>query len=261
MSRIEKYILSQEGDIPLIISIPHGGTVKIKSIPRRENGVRGIDKATIKLGKDLIRNINSHLSKMSNELSIPYFVISKVHRAKIDLNRKKSKAYVEDCSISKKIYSLYHQKLRTYVLDSIKKFDKAILIDIHGFETDNRPNGFRDVDIVLGTNNLKSLYSDEIPKKKNWNKNIRGKIIEKMRELNVPVAPELSRRREYILKGGFITQKYGASEIKKSQAIQIEFSERIRLDFKGDKRKNVLNSLAELLVDEILYEDNGVKKV
>lgn len=255
MKDIKKYIQFQKGNIPLIISIPHGGTVKIDSIPNRKNGIRGIDKATIQLGRDLIAQIEQIFCEKDHDSNTPYYVISKVHRAQIDFNREEKKAYQKESEIAARIYSLYHKKLREYISGSIKKFGRAILIDIHGYETNNRPKGFRDVDIVLGTNNLKSIYSKRRPKKKNWDKNIRGRIIERLGDLGVPIAPGLSRRREYVLKGGFITQTYGASEIENCQALQMEFSERIRLYFHGDLRTKILHSLAELIIDEIISKE------
>ena len=251
MKNIKKYIQSQKGTIPLIISVPHGGTVKIKGIPMRKHGIRGIDKATIRLGKDLVKNIEERYQAKKLDSKIPYYIFSKVHRTQIDFNRNPNKAYRDNSNIAQQIYSLYHETLKKYILESIEHFGQTTLIDIHGFESNKRPKGFRDVDIVLGTNNLKSIYSHERPKKRNWDNNIRGRIIETIQELGVPIAPSLSRRREYVLKGGYITQNYGASEFKKSQAIQIEFSERIRLDFQGNLRKNVLSRLTGLLVEEI----------
>jgi len=258
MKDIKKYIQFQKGSIPLIISIPHGGTVKIDLIPNRKNGIKGIDKATIQLGKDLISKIETKFWEKDHNSNSPYYIISKVHRAQIDFNRDEKKAYRKESKIAQRIYSLYHTKLREYIAESIKQYGRATLIDIHGFETNNRPKGFRDVDIVLGTNNLKSIYSKGRPKKKNWDKNIRGRIIERLGDLGIPIAPGLSRRREYVLKGGFITQTYGASEIKNCQAIQMEFSERIRIDPSGDLRRRILNSLAALLVNEIISK--GGKK-
>ncbi len=256
MINMENYIHFREGNIPLIISVPHGGTLKINQIPLRRKGILGIDRATIRLGKDLIGRVEESIWKNKKKHSLAFYVISKVHRAQIDINRPQKEAFRLGSEVASQIYSLYHLKMEGYVKKCIELYGKAILIDIHGFESSKRPRGFRDVDIVLGTNNLKSIYSDGRPKKQDWDKNIRGKIIEHMLNYNIHIAPGLPRRKEYVLKGGYITQTYGASEIEKSQTIQIEFSERIRLGFRGNMRAKVLNSLAELLVDEVLDKRN-----
>ena len=123
-----------------------------------------------------------------------------------------------------------------------------MLIDIHGFEKDKRPKGFRDVELILGTNNLESLYPNSIPKK-DWGKNLRGKIVKEFNNLNIAIAPGHHLRREFVLTGGYITAKYGASHIKNSQTIQIEFSDKIRL-YDKELKKIVLSTLAELIYKE-----------
>ena len=129
-------------------------------------------------------------------------------------------------------------------MSNVKLYDHSLLIDIHGFEKKRRPSGFRDVDIILGTNNLEAFFSEPIPKRE-WGNNIRGKIIQKFTELNIPIAPGHPTRKEYVLKGGLITKKYGASQIHRSQALQIEFSDSIRL-YDKELRKVVITTLAEV---------------
>ena len=57
----EKYIKLQKGNLPLIISVPHGGYKDYKELPKRKNGILGTDKATIKLANELIIGINSEI--------------------------------------------------------------------------------------------------------------------------------------------------------------------------------------------------------
>ncbi|MBD3214957.1 MAG: hypothetical protein GF311_20265 [Candidatus Lokiarchaeota archaeon] len=243
------YIEFQRGDIPLIISIPHGGTLKLSGIPNRNKGVLGIDKYTIQLGKQLIKEIEITFNKKHSEPKKPYYVISKIHRSRIDLNRKKERAFVQSSDLASKIYDLYHNKLDTYINDSIQNFGRSILLDIHGFETEKRPNGYRDVDVIFGTNNLKSLINNSIPKK-DWDKNLRGRLIKDLLDLDIPIAPGHPRRKEYVLKGGFITKKYGAQKKDQSKTIQIEFSDRIRI-YNLRLQKQVLKKISEVLVDDL----------
>ena len=127
-----------------------------------------------------------------------------------------------------------------------------MLVDIHGFEKAKRPQGYRDVDLVLGTNNLESMFPKKLPKK-DWGKNFRGKIVRKFNELNIPIAPGHHSRKEYVLTGGYIIQNYGASRIKNSQAMQIEFSDTIRL-YDDHLRKETIKSLAHLFFEEFNRE-------
>ncbi|MFX1571872.1 MAG: hypothetical protein ACFFB0_03915 [Promethearchaeota archaeon] len=244
MTKLKEYIEFNQGKLPLIISVPHGGTLIVDSIPKRSDGVLGIDKGTIEFALDLINKIENLKCKTSS------YIISNVHRSKIDLNRSENQAYNHKSLLAREIYTFYHNKIRDLILNNIRIHTYSLLIDIHGFESDNRPPGFRDVDIILGTNNLASFFSHPIPLK-DWDKNLRGDIVKKFIKLNIPIAPGHPRRKEYVLSGGFTTKQYGASQINNSQSMQIELSDRIRVINK-ELRTLVLDNLAKALIDYIV---------
>ncbi|MFX0026766.1 MAG: hypothetical protein ACFE8M_10145, partial [Candidatus Hermodarchaeota archaeon] len=196
MKILNKYIKFHKGSIPLLISVPHGGTKKYNKIPTRKEGVVGTDKGTIELTFELVKNLRKLLRLKNSSQKTPSYIISKVHRSKIDLNRKESKAYDNNSILACNIYQYYHKKIKELIEYNITSFNHSLLIDLHGFEKDKKPQGFRDVEIVLGTNNLETLFSSTIPKK-DWDKNLRGRIIRKFIELNIPIAPGHQRRREY----------------------------------------------------------------
>ena len=250
MVNLKDYVEFQKGTLPLIISVPHGGTLECKNIPKRSQGILGIDGMTIEISKILIEIIKLKFKELKLKNNTPSYVISKVRRSKIDLNREETEAVVQNSSIAKKIYKTYHEKIKEFVMANLKFFARSLLIDIHGFEKAKRPPGFRDVDIILGTNNLESFFFGPILRN-NWGNNIRGEIIQKFLDLEIPIAPGHPKRKEYVLTGGYITKKYGASQIPKSQAIQIEFSDKIRIQ-DHELRERVLNALAKILVKNLL---------
>jgi len=250
MPNFKEYVEYEKGTIPLVISVPHGGMMECEEIPKRLTGVLGVDKGTIELTRELIKYIENIAEERNFTRFKPSYVISNVHRSKIDLNRSKNNAHDLNSELAMLIYQYYHEKLYLLIFNNLKNFKYSLLIDIHGFESHKRPQGYRDVDLILGTNNLQSLFPTFIPKR-DWNKNIRGKIIKKFLELNIPIAPGHQRRNEYVLKGGFTTLTYGASQIRNSQAIQIEFSDRVRYR-DMELKKIVLSSLAEVLFNEVV---------
>jgi len=249
---IKDYFECRKGTIPLIFSVPHGGSTKFDDIPDRINGIHGVDKDTVRLAFDLIENINKIFQLNSDYNSTPSYLISKIKRVKIDFNRKESDAYYSKSSLAREIYQSYHNMIHKLISYNLNKFKRSLLIDIHGFEKAKRPKGFRDVELVLGTNNLESMFKVKIPKK-DWGKNFRGKIVKKFNDLSIPIAPGHHNRKEYVLTGGYIIQKYGASRIEDSQAIQIEFSDTIRL-YNDQLREKTLNSLAQLFFEEFNLE-------
>jgi len=240
----KEYIEFKQGNIPLIISVPHGGTLICTFIPKRSHGISGIDKGTIQFTMDLIEKFEILDSKS------PSFIISKIHRSNIDLNRDKNDAYNQNSLFAREVYTFYHNKIRDLILNNLRIFNYSLLIDVHGFEANNRPLGFRDVDIILGTNNLESFFPHPIPRK-DWDKNLRGDIVKNFVKLNIPIAPGHPRRKEYVLTGGYITQQYGASQINNSQSMQIEFSDRIRV-IDENLRTIVLENLAKILLENMI---------
>jgi len=245
---LKDYFEYSRGTIPLIFSVPHGGTFKFENIPERNNGIHGVDKDTVRLAFDLIQKIKILFKLNSNDNKAPSYIFSKIKRVNVDLNRKESEAFHSKSYLAREIYQSYHNTIQKLISYNLYKFERSLLVDIHGFEKIKRPKGFRDVELVLGTNNLESMFNYKIPKK-DWGKNLRGKIIKKFNDLNIPIAPGHHNRREYALTGGYTIQKYGASRINDSQAIQIEFSDTIRL-YDELLREKALNSLALLFFEE-----------
>ena len=246
----DNYITSGQGSIPLIISVPHGGSFMVEGIPDRVDGIHGIDRNTVDIACYLGDKINKLFNLNKENEGFPSYIISKVSRIKIDFNRKESNAFNKESNVAKMIYHFFHKTLLDLISYNLDKFNRSLLVDIHGFEKSKRPNGFRDVELVLGTNNLESMFSTVLPKK-DWSKNFRGNIIKKFNELNIPIAPGHPKRREYVLTGGYIINTYGASRIKNSQAIQMEFSDKIRIK-DNILKERVLDILAQLLYNECI---------
>lgn len=244
-----QFIKYSKGLIPLIISVPHGGTLECENIPKRINGIMGIDKGTIQFAKNLINYIEDFSLNYFTSKKNPSYIIAKVRRNKIDLNRNEKEAFSPNSNLARKLYQFYHNKIKELINYNLQMFNYSLLIDIHGFDKNKRPQGYRDVEIVLGTQNLSTFYNEPLSLK-NRSKNLRGDIIKKFLELNIPIAPGHPRRSEYILKGGFITQQYGASNILGSQTIQMELSDRIRISDK-ELRKTVLDALANIILKNL----------
>ena len=59
MLNLKDYVEFQKGTVPLIISVPHGGSLECENIPKRSLGILGIDGMTIELAKILLERIIS----------------------------------------------------------------------------------------------------------------------------------------------------------------------------------------------------------
>jgi hypothetical protein len=249
MNDLEKYVDIKKGSIPLILSVPHGGSMECENIPIRESGLFGTDRNTIELAFQLISEIKKISQIKLSHAKEPAYIILKARRSKIDLNRDEHIAFSKNSQLAKAIYRFYHSKLNELIISNIEQFNRSLLIDIHGFEKDKRPEGYRDVEIVIGSDNLKSLFHEAVPKKE-WSKNIRGELIKRFIDLGIEIAAGHPKRKEYVLTGGLIAQKYGASQIPKSQALQLEFSDTIRYQ-DMELRNLVISTIAEILCENI----------
>ena len=80
------YTTYYPGNIPIILSIPHGGDITPSEISNRTYGVTVTDSNTIELGIA----ISNYL--FSNYNIRPYIVVNNLKRTKLDANRDKTEA-------------------------------------------------------------------------------------------------------------------------------------------------------------------------
>ena len=125
MHEFGKYFEFYQGNLPLIISVPHGGYLKINEIPERKSGIRGIDRNTIEIAQELIEQIKERYNLLKVRPKIPCFVFSLVSRSNIDLNREKATAFVNSSKLADGIYQFYHSKLKEFIYHNLKTFNNA----------------------------------------------------------------------------------------------------------------------------------------
>lgn len=77
----QKYFELGIGTVPVILSTPHGGFLKPKIIPDKLTGVQIADKNKFLISKGIIQVLKHNFN-----IDI-YYILSKIHRSKIDFNR------------------------------------------------------------------------------------------------------------------------------------------------------------------------------
>jgi len=125
-------IMIQQGDVPIILSVPHGGTEIITGVGRRtRENVPGEmlgdvrDRETV----ELALSVNQELIKLLDGKK-PYIVLSRIHRRYIDLNRTRRFAYQSENAAQ--YYDEYHSTLKQFVDEVGAKWSHGIVLDIHG---------------------------------------------------------------------------------------------------------------------------------
>ena len=143
------YTTYYPGNIPVILSIPHGGEISPTEISNRTYGVNVTDSNTIELG---IAIRNHFYSKYNIR---PYVIINNLKRTKLDANRDRVEA-AQGNIYAERAFDEFHFYIEKAREDIIIKFGTGILFDIHGHGIN--PDGFNDLRTWIGY----LLKSDEL---------------------------------------------------------------------------------------------------
>ena len=122
---VNNHIEYLAGDLPFILSAPHGGREKPAGVPDREKGTFAFDIGT----QELARAIHAEIHKQTGHW--PHIIICRITRRKIDCNRE----IVEACAGNKDAEAIWHDWHRFIgaARDSvIRDFGRGLYIDLHG---------------------------------------------------------------------------------------------------------------------------------
>ncbi len=120
----KKHIQYLEGTLPIIISVPHGGTDSPDNISNRTNGIFEADEYTKELTFDIINEFFIQTN------SYPHTIIMDLARIKVDANREEKEAV--SCHNSLASYKTFHNFIKESIDTVEQKQQKGLYIDIHG---------------------------------------------------------------------------------------------------------------------------------
>ncbi len=121
----KRYIEYLPGDLPLVISAPHGGKDTPAKMPTREKGKVQIDANTQVLARAVAEQIRVHTGHH------PHLIICRLHRSKLDCNREIVEAAAGD-PVAEKAWSEYHGFIQRAHAAAIAQAGKVFYIDLHG---------------------------------------------------------------------------------------------------------------------------------
>lgn len=245
-----------EGNMPLVISAPHGGTISPDSIKDRDCGTKERDNNTALLAFEIEKAFKPLGKK-------PYLVVAKLARTKIDFNRDLEQATCGNLEMEY-TWNQYHSYIEEAIDAAVKKFGYAMYIDLHGQShpvrrlelgyllrtpalkeayrstgADSEGSGKTSVQNLLKTSgqlSLKELLTGE---------NAFGTLMEKNGFPAVPSQDDpFPKEGEPYFNGGYNTRRYTSSEHPKVFGMQIE------ANFQGvrdseENRKNFSKAFAE----------------
>jgi N-formylglutamate amidohydrolase len=127
----------QRGELPILLTAPHGGRETIAAIERRVGSAYGSDKSrnfktggdegTFELAQAIARNIQQKTGRPV------YLVAARFVRYQIDANRPATRAF--EAPQAAPYYERYHASIRSYIDEIRRRFPHAILLDVHGQHT------------------------------------------------------------------------------------------------------------------------------
>lgn len=240
VSNLSRLVFVQAGDLPIILSAPHGGTGEVTGVSERTgDGLKtgpsgfftGRDTGTEELAQEVLEAIKKRFGKS------PYVVISKVHRKFMDPNRPADIAF-EDPRI-KPFYDHYHDSLAKYCRDVADRFQMGVLIDLHGQGT-RRDTVFRGTKNGLTVTHLRDKFGETAHHGSN---SLFGLLS--ARGWTVHPSPH-DEKEQSGFTGGFIVQSYGSHKAQPIDAMQLEFGAEYRVASRRAKTAEVLaDALAE----------------
>lgn len=139
-----------QGSMPLVISVPHGGTLNLPEIADRscEGAVTVTDSYT----KELAIEIADYLQKFSNRS--PYLIICNLIRKDIDQNRDKPEATCGDSRMEAP-WEAFHDQINEAINEAIAKHGYCVYIDLHGH---GHPEQRLELGYMLSDKELKEIY-------------------------------------------------------------------------------------------------------
>ena len=137
----EKYVEYHAGDLPIILSAPHGGRLTPDEIPDRTYGTTVTDDNTYELTKTVMDTMVARFGGR------PHVILCRLKRTKLDANRDSVEA-AQDDKYALRAWQEYHH----YIGVAKKKIEtesgSGLFFDMHGHG--KNPDGFYDLRNWLG---------------------------------------------------------------------------------------------------------------
>jgi N-formylglutamate amidohydrolase len=113
------------GNLPLIISAPHGGTDSASALPNRTYGTTSTDLNTAELSRAIRTACFNRFGRW------PHVIICRVPRTKIDCNREIVEG-AQGVAATEAVWNEYHNLIRIAKDAVTSSYGRGLLIDVHG---------------------------------------------------------------------------------------------------------------------------------
>lgn len=121
----DRFVEYRPGELPLVLTSPHGGSLTPNSIPDRKEGVTSKDMFT----QELTFAISDALHAATGRR--PHVIASHLHRRKLDPNREIKEAAAGQPA-AERAWREFHDFIRAANAAAVAQHGFAFLVDIHG---------------------------------------------------------------------------------------------------------------------------------
>lgn len=258
----DKYIEYLPGNMPLIISIPHGGYLIPDEIPDRPctNCAKNQDIYTLEIGLEMREVVFRITGKY------PYVIINHLHRTRLDPNRNIDEA-ASGHPLAEIAWAEFHKLIDSASNEIERNFGKGLYIDLHGHRHEIKrtelgyllsvdelqlEDELLNFDTFTEYSSIRSLAID-LKDSLTFTQLIRGpkSLGSLMERQGYPTVPSeripAPKPGEPYFSGGFDTMKHGSSSGGKIDGIQIELDIELRTD--EHRRKKFASDMSQILIE------------
>ncbi|MEL6698068.1 MAG: T9SS type A sorting domain-containing protein [Bacteroidota bacterium] len=239
------YVEYQAGNLPILISVPHGGYLQPAVIPNRN--CTGCSYSRDSYTQELSRLLSELLEQRTG--CVPHMVINLLHRRKFDANRDIGEAADGDLTVEASWYA-YHQFLDSAKARMVQEFGRGLFIDMHGHaHTIQRvelgytlskselqlPDSILNQEVYVEESSIKHLVSHNL-RRLTHAELLRGpqSLGSMLTQQGIPTVPSeddpFPLTGEPYFSGGYNTQRHGSRGGGQIDGIQIECHQSIRFD-------------------------------
>ena len=244
-------IINKTGNCPLLITVGHNGKMRKNLKPRT------VKKLHLDPDKYLNSFSSSLITQMEEDNIIPYYIIFNIKRRYVDVNRPINVG--TESENQEKYWKIYHNKIKQYINNIVKRFGKCLLIDLH---TNTKTK--KEIQLGYGLDNIyidSNNYDNSTIKNLADNINISEKVLilgnqslghliskkkfKTVKHIKCVPSPKHTINTKLYYNGGYTSRKY--SKVKNCSSIQIEISENLLKEKKNIK--DIANILSECLIN------------
>lgn len=113
------------GDLPLVLTVPHGGRAQPADLPTRRKGVTVMDANTQELARELV----AELERLSG--GRVHLILSHLHRSRLDPNREIVEA-ANGHPGAEQVWREFHAAIEGALAAAVARHGFAFLVDLHG---------------------------------------------------------------------------------------------------------------------------------